>query len=110
MVETGVLARVTVESVLESHTHCASRWNCPKSTWAWKRTVVASRERTVTGFFGQAANGLSFVMSLLGTSFIIRRFGLNFTLILFPVFCLGAIVLVYARPGASDLEFYTFGV
>lgn len=50
------------------------------------------------GFFGQAANGLSFVMSLLGTSFIIRRFGLNFTLILFPVFCLGAIVLVYAQP------------
>ena len=50
------------------------------------------------GVFGQAANGLSFCFSLLGTSMVIRRLGLNRTLLLFPTLCLGAICFVYTTP------------
>jgi len=50
------------------------------------------------GFFGQSANGLSFCFSLVGTSFVIRRLGLNKTVILFPTLCLLAIFVVYAYP------------
>lgn len=50
------------------------------------------------GFFGQSANGLSFCFSLVGTSFVIRRLGLNKTIVLFPTLCLGAIFLVYSTP------------
>merc|ERR1719486_1592399 len=52
----------------------------------------------VKGIFGQAANGLSFCFSLLGTSMVIRRLGLNRTLLLFPTLCLGAICFVYTTP------------
>ena len=50
------------------------------------------------GLFGQAANGLSFCFSLLGTSMVIRRLGLNRTILLFPCLCLGAICFVYTTP------------
>eukprot|EP00629_Pelagomonadales_sp_RCC1024_P003177 CAMPEP_0119276624 /NCGR_PEP_ID=MMETSP1329-20130426/15735_1 /TAXON_ID=114041 /ORGANISM="Genus nov. species nov., Strain RCC1024" /LENGTH=516 /DNA_ID=CAMNT_0007277061 /DNA_START=178 /DNA_END=1724 /DNA_ORIENTATION=+ len=53
---------------------------------------------TFMGVFGQAANGLSFCFSLLGTSMVIRRLGLNRTLVLFPSLCLGAILCVYSYP------------
>ena len=37
------------------------------------------------GQFGQAANGLALVFAFIGTSFFIRRFGLTFCLVMFPI-------------------------
>jgi len=53
---------------------------------------------TFMGRFGQATNTLSFSFSLLGTSFIIRRIGLNYTVIAFPTCCFIAVVCVYLYP------------
>lgn len=53
---------------------------------------------TFMGRFGQATNTLSFCFSLLGTSFVIRRIGLNYTVIAFPTCCLIAVVMVYLYP------------
>merc|ERR1719198_2596763 len=50
------------------------------------------------GVFGQCTNGLSFFFSLVGTSFVIRRFGLKTTIMLFPTLCFIAMVLVYMIP------------
>ena len=50
------------------------------------------------GLFGQATNGLSFVMSLLGTSAVIRILGLRLTLLLFPSICLCVIIMVRLNP------------
>jgi AAA family ATP:ADP antiporter len=50
------------------------------------------------GFFGQATNTLSFCLSLLGTSFVIRSLGLKTTLLLFPTLLVGAGVIVYLMP------------
>jgi AAA family ATP:ADP antiporter len=50
------------------------------------------------GVFGQCTNGMSFLFSLVGTSFVIRRFGLKTTIMLFPTLCLVAMVAVYAVP------------
>lgn len=50
------------------------------------------------GFFGQATNSLSFCLSLLGTSFVIRNLGLRKALLLFPTLLVGAGALVYAYP------------
>jgi len=61
-------------------------------------TAATAAFASFMGFFGQSANGLSFCFSLVGTSFVIRRLGLNKTVILFPTLCLLAIFLVYAYP------------
>uniref|UniRef100_A0A6V0BS57 ADP,ATP carrier protein n=1 Tax=Pseudo-nitzschia australis TaxID=44445 RepID=A0A6V0BS57_9STRA len=50
------------------------------------------------GLFGVATNSLSFIFSLLGTSAIIRKFGLRLTLLLFPCLCLLVIIVVRLRP------------
>lgn len=50
------------------------------------------------GFFGQATNTLSFLMSLFGTSAIIRYLGLRLTLLLFPSLCLAVIIFVRLYP------------
>ena len=50
------------------------------------------------GLFGQAANSVSLVFSLLGTSFVIRRLGVRLTLMLFPVTLIIAVRTVYAAP------------
>jgi len=50
------------------------------------------------GLFGVATNTLSFVFSLLGTSAIVRKFGLRMTLLLFPSLCLGVIIMVRLYP------------
>lgn len=64
--------------------------------------------------YGLATNTLAFVMALLGTSYIIKRFGLTISLLIFPV-CLGtALAGLYAffltNPGAGPLLWATFGV
>uniref|UniRef100_A0A7S3NPK7 ADP,ATP carrier protein n=1 Tax=Aureoumbra lagunensis TaxID=44058 RepID=A0A7S3NPK7_9STRA len=61
-------------------------------------TAATAAFASFMGFFGQAANGLSFCFSLIGTSFVIRRLGLKYTVILFPSLCLVAIFIVYAYP------------
>jgi AAA family ATP:ADP antiporter len=53
---------------------------------------------TFMGFFGQATNTLSFLLSLLGTSAVIRYLGLRLTLLLFPSLCLVVIIFVRLRP------------
>lgn len=53
---------------------------------------------TFMGFFGQATNTLSFLLSLLGTSAVIRYLGLRLTLLLFPTLCLIVIICVRLRP------------
>ena len=40
---------------------------------------------TFVGWFGVATNGLAFVMALLGTSFMIKKMGLRFCLLFYPV-------------------------
>ena len=48
------------------------------------------------GLFGQTTNTISFIFSLTGTSFIIRKIGLYKSLIAFPILCLfgiGAVLL-----------------
>merc|ERR1711998_659382 len=49
------------------------------------------------GGFGQCTNGLFFFL-LVGTSFVIRRFGLKTTMLLFPSLCFTAMMLVYMFP------------
>ena len=50
------------------------------------------------GLFGQATNTLSFLLSLFGTSAVIRYLGLRLTLLLFPTLCLGVIIFVRIKP------------
>lgn len=53
------------------------------------------------GYYGTASNTLSFVMALLGTSYLIKRFGLRFGLLFFPISLCIAFSLLFV--------FYTFG-
>ena len=50
------------------------------------------------GQFGQAANTVSLVFSLFGTSFVIRGLGLRRTLLLFPLCLVVAVGVVYSAP------------
>ena len=50
------------------------------------------------GLFGQSANTISFLFSLLGTSAVIRTLGLRWTLLLFPSLCLTVITIVRLNP------------
>lgn len=40
---------------------------------------------TFLGWFGVCVNGLAFLLALLGTSYVMKRFGLKFCLLLYPV-------------------------
>lgn len=50
------------------------------------------------GLFGQSANFLSLVFALIGTSFFIRRFGLTFCLVMFPVTVAVVVSYVWFAP------------
>lgn len=50
------------------------------------------------GLFGQSANTLSLVFALIGTSFFIRRFGLTFCLVMFPVAVASVVLYVWYAP------------
>ncbi len=50
------------------------------------------------GFFGQSTNALSLVFALIGTSFFIRRFGLTFCLVMFPLTVAGVVTYVFFAP------------
>lgn len=54
------------------------------------------------GYYGTASNILSFLMALLGTSYLIKRFGLRFGLLFYPVCLCLAFSFLFG--------FYTFGM
>lgn len=66
------------------------------------------------GWFAMSANGLALVLALLGTSYLMRRFGLRFCLLAFPVLLGGSVAFLwlYARtmPAAVSLMWATFVV
>jgi len=65
------------------------------------------------GFYGVATNTLAFLMALLGTSYLIKRFGLRFGLLFFPACLIIAFLSLYAyfsygNPTAGSLLLATF--
>ena len=67
------------------------------------------------GIYGVATNGLSFLMALLGTSYLIKRFGLRFGLLFFPLslgisFTLLFGLYTFGSPTAGQLLAATFVV
>lgn len=74
-----------------------SCWNAETGDHGMSEDATASFT-TFMGLFGQATNTLSLVMSLLGTSAIIRYLGLRLTLLLFPSLCLAVIIMVRLHP------------
>lgn len=67
------------------------------------------------GIYGVCVNILAFSMALLGTSYLIKRYGLRFCLLFFPI-CLGAafislfIFFILGSQDAGQLLWATFGV
>eukprot|EP00591_Stephanopyxis_turris_P012588 CAMPEP_0195508988 /NCGR_PEP_ID=MMETSP0794_2-20130614/2052_1 /TAXON_ID=515487 /ORGANISM="Stephanopyxis turris, Strain CCMP 815" /LENGTH=689 /DNA_ID=CAMNT_0040636093 /DNA_START=154 /DNA_END=2223 /DNA_ORIENTATION=- len=82
--------------------HFSELYPCSVGESCWDRggmsTDATAAFTTFMGLFGQATNTLSFLMSLLGTSAIIRTLGLRLTLLLFPSLCLAIIIMVRASP------------
>lgn len=76
---------------------CQEHEDCFGTSDGMSENATAAVTRFM-GLFGQATNGLSFFMSLLGTSAIIRYLGLRLTLLLFPSLCLGVIIMVRLHP------------
>lgn len=67
------------------------------------------------GLYGIASNILSFLMALLGTSYLIKRFGLRFGLLFFPTvlgiaFTLLFVYYTFGSPDAAQLLAATFVV
>ncbi|HSW76315.1 MAG TPA: Npt1/Npt2 family nucleotide transporter [Candidatus Saccharimonadales bacterium] len=67
------------------------------------------------GVFGVASNGLAFVLALLGTSAVIKKFGVRICLQIYPVSCAVSLVALYAYyqsglSSAASLFWATFGV
>ena len=65
------------------------------------------------GMYGMATNGLSFLMALLGTSYLIKRYGLKFGLLFFPFaltfsFSLLFVFYIFGNPSAGQLLAATF--
>ena len=67
------------------------------------------------GIFGVSANGLSFLLALLGTSYIMKRFGLRICLFVFPIILGISVIFLYLYTqfgggSASQLLWATFVV
>lgn len=67
------------------------------------------------GIYGICVNILAFSMALLGTSYLIKRYGLRFCLLFFPVCLALAFISLFAffslgSPDAGQLLWATFGV
>ena len=75
-----------------------SCWNADDPTNHGMAPDATAGFATFMGLFGQATNTLSFLLSLLGTSAVIRYLGLRLTLLLFPTLCLAVIVFVRVTP------------
>jgi len=65
------------------------------------------------GIFGVSSNLLSFFIALLGTSYIIKRFGVRISLAIYPVIFAatigGLLLYFYSSPTAYQLLWATFG-
>ena len=55
------------------------------------------------GQFGVVVNTTSFLFSLLGFSYVVRRLGLPATLLVFPLLCVVATLVAYAAPSLTSL-------
>eukprot|EP00592_Proboscia_alata_P001521 CAMPEP_0194368486 /NCGR_PEP_ID=MMETSP0174-20130528/16732_1 /TAXON_ID=216777 /ORGANISM="Proboscia alata, Strain PI-D3" /LENGTH=672 /DNA_ID=CAMNT_0039144891 /DNA_START=263 /DNA_END=2281 /DNA_ORIENTATION=+ len=78
-----------------------SCWNVDADTGVIHHGLSQEATQAFTrfmGIFGQATNTLSFLLSLLGTSAVIRTLGVRLTLLLFPSLCLAIILLVRTSP------------
>lgn len=75
-----------------------SCWDIITNTATGMSDDATAAFATFMGMFGQATNTLSFLMSLLGTSAVIRTLGLRLTLLLFPSLCFGVILMVRLYP------------
>jgi len=66
------------------------------------------------GWFGFWTNFLAFAMALLGTSYIMKRYGLKFCIMLYPVMFGIALISLYVyyltNPSPENLLWATFGV
>jgi len=64
------------------------------------RSVYPTKEALASfnGMYGIFVNGLALVFAVLGTSFLIRRFGLRFCLLLFPAMTACLILAVWVSP------------
>jgi AAA family ATP:ADP antiporter len=64
------------------------------------REIYTTREAfaSFNGMYGMMVNGLALTFALVGTSFLMRRFGLRFCLLLFPVVSLFFVGGVYFFP------------
>jgi len=75
-----------------------SCWDTETNSAAGMSTNAAESFTAFMGLFGQATNTLSFLLSLFGTSAVIRYLGLRSTLLLFPFICLIVIIIVRIYP------------
>jgi len=55
------------------------------------------------GRFGQLSNSISFLFSLFGFSYVVRRLGLPLTLLVFPALCLVSTLVAYFYPSLPTL-------
>ncbi|MBD3273218.1 MFS transporter [Candidatus Dependentiae bacterium] len=67
------------------------------------------------GIFGMSANSLALFMALLGTGYIMKRFGLRFCLLTFPITLGSAVAILYSfytwgNVSAGFMLWMTFGV
>lgn len=65
------------------------------------------------GIFGVSANGLSFLLALFGTSYIMKKYGLRVCLFVFPIVLAASMVFlcaydIFGRANASQLLWATF--
>ncbi len=60
--------------------------------------ATAEKVASFIGYMGLTTNSLSLLFALLGTSFLIRRFGLTFSLLLFPIATIFIISIAYFWP------------
>jgi len=68
-------------------------------TLAFSRPGTTIDENTnFLGFFGQMSNGLTLLFALFGVSFLLRRIGVRFCLIMFPIAAAAIVISFYFFP------------
>jgi len=88
----GVLAVSTIYEVINTILEFEMKL-IAKQTYVTKEAFAS-----FNGMYGVFVNGLALAFAILGTSFLIRRFGLRFCLLLFPVMTAGLVIGVYLSP------------
>ncbi|MFH1644021.1 MAG: Npt1/Npt2 family nucleotide transporter [bacterium] len=65
---------------------------------AFKQYLTPDSRTAFLSLFGQSANTLALVFALIGTSYFMRKFGLTFCLVMFPVTVGLVVTYVYINP------------